>query len=158
MWSADPLLLISLMFVFLCLSFSILSETITLLSSPLHICVSPTAGVHVPETVLVFIAVSDPVKQLSHLLGDTKPTGLGSVSVSVTLTSLDEEAALVSTRQSDTAMPCFAGHILVSTEKAEGCEEDVKIEFLMVTGYCFGADSFEGQRGNEQFDEEFSGK
>ncbi len=84
--------------------------------------------------------------------------GLGSVSVSFTLTSLDEEAALVSTRQSDTAMPCFAGHILVSTEKVEGCEEDVSIEFLMVTGYCFGTDSLDGERGNEGLDGEFSGK
>lgn len=155
MWSADPLLLISLMFVLLCLSFSAFSETITLLSSPLYICVSPIVGVHVSEAVLVFIAVSVPVKQLSHLLGDTKPTGFVSVSVSFTLTSLDDEAALVSTRQSDTAMPCFAGHILVSTEKVEGCK-DVKNEFLMVTGFCFVADSFEAERGNEQFDEEFS--
>lgn len=86
---------------------------------------------HVPETVLVFVAVfgSVLVKQLSHVLGDTQPTGLGSVSVSFTLTSLDEEAALVSTKQSDTAMPCLAGHILVSTEKAEGCEEDAKMDF-----------------------------
>lgn len=113
---------------------------------------------HAPETVLVFTAVSVPVKQLSHILGDTKPTGLVSVSVSFTLTSLDDEPALVSTRQSDTAMPCFAGHILVSTEKAEGCKEDVKIEFLMVTGVCLGADSFEAERGNEQFDDVFSGK
>lgn len=86
---------------------------------------------HAPKTGLVFVPVfgSAPVKQLSHVLGDTQPTGLGSVSVSFPLTGLDEEAALVSTKQSETAMPCFAGHILVSTEKVEGCEEDVKIEF-----------------------------
>lgn len=108
---------------------------------------------HVTATLLVFKAVSVPAMQLSHVLGDTQPIGLGSVSVSFTLTSLDEEAALVSTRQSDTAMPCLAGHILVSTEKAEGCE-DVKIEFLIVTGYCFGADSFGGEGEKKRFDEE----
>ena len=87
---------------------------------------------HVPAPALVFVAVfgSVPAKQLSHVLGDTQPIGFSSVSLSFTLISLDEEAAaLVSTRQSDTAMPCLAGHILVSTEKAEGREEGVKIEF-----------------------------
>lgn len=148
------------MFVSLCLYCPVFSETITPLFSALHVFVSPLAGVHVPETVLVFVAVfgSVSIKQRSHVLGDTQPTGLGSASVSFTLTSPDEEAALVSTRQSDTAMPCFAGHILVSTEKAEGCEEDVKMEFLMVTGYCCGVASFEEGRENEWFEEEFSEK
>lgn len=79
--------------------------------------------------MLGLVLVPFPVKRLSHMLVDTQPKGLGSDSVSVTLISLDEEAALTSTKQSDTAIPCFAGHILVSTEKAEGCEEDVKTEF-----------------------------
>lgn len=144
------------MFVSLCLSCPKFSEIPTPLFSPLHRFIP--AAVHVPETVLVFVVVSVPGKELSHVLGATQPTGLGSVSVSFTLTILEEEAARVSTKQSDTAMPCFAGHILVSTEKAEGCEGDVKIEFLMVAGYCFGADSLEEERGNERFDEEFSGK
>lgn len=55
--------------------------------------------------------------------------GLGSGSVSFTSTGRDDEAGLVSTRQSDTAMPCFPGHILVFTEKAEGCAEDDEMEF-----------------------------
>lgn len=153
---AGSLLVISLMFVSLCLSSAVISETITPLSSRLQVA-SPLAGVLVPKTMLGSFVVLGPLpgKQLSHVLGDTQPIGLGSLPVSFTVTSLDEEAPLVSTRQSDTAMPCLAGHIRVSTEKAEGCEEVDAVE--LVTGCCLGEGVF-GERGCELLDEETSGK